>query len=57
MGYQKGCNSQHSLIAMFENWKKNLDKREKYGTLFVDLSKVFDCQQHNVLLAKLNACV
>ena len=55
MGYHKGCNSQHSLIAMFENWKKNLDKRGKCGTLFVDLSKAFDCLQHDLLLATLKA--
>ena len=55
MGYQKGCNSQHSLIEMFENWKKNLDKRGKCGTLFVDLSKAFDCLQHDLLLATLKA--
>ena len=40
---------------MFENWKKNLDKGGKCGALFVDLSKVFDCLQHDLLLAKLNA--
>ena len=34
--------SQHSLIAMFENSKKNLDngKEMRY---FVDLPKAFDC--------------
>ena len=55
MGYRKGYSSQHSLIAMFEKWKKNLDKRGECGALFVDLSKAFDCLQHDLLLAKLNA--
>ena len=41
---------------MFENWKKNVDKGEKCGALFVDLSKAFDCLLHDLLLAKLNAC-
>ena len=40
---------------MFEKWKENLDKREECGALFVDLSKAFDCLQHDLLLAKLNA--
>ena len=40
---------------MFENWKKNLDKEEKCGASFVDLSKAFDCLQHDLLLAKLYA--
>ena len=31
--------------------KKNLDKGGKSGALFVDLSKAFDCPQHDLLLA------
>ena len=50
----KSFNSQHSLIAMFEKWKKNLDKGGECGALFVDLSKAFGCLQHDLLLAKLN---
>ena len=37
MGFRNGYSCQHSLIAMFENLKKNLDKGEKCGALFVDL--------------------
>ena len=55
MGCRKGYSSQHSLIAMLEKCKKNLDKRGECGALFVDLSKAFDCLQHDLLLAKLNA--
>ena len=49
MGYRKGENSQHSLIVIFENWKKNIHKEGKCGTLFVYLSKEFDCLQHDIL--------
>ena len=55
MGYRKGYSSQHSLIAMFEKWKENLNKGGQCGALFLDLSKAFDCLQHDLLLAKLNA--
>ena len=55
MDHQKGFSSQHSLITIFESWKKNLDKEEKSGAFFVDLSQEFDCLQQDLLLAKLNA--
>ena len=54
MGYQMGYSSQHSLIVIFEKWEKNLDKGRECGALFVDLSKAFDCLQHDLLLAKLS---
>ena len=40
---------------MFAKWKENLDNGGECGALFVDLSKVFECLQHGLLLAKLNA--
>ena len=45
MGYRKGYSSQHSLIAMFEKWKENVDKGGECDALFVDLSKALNCQQ------------
>ena len=55
MVYRKGYSFQHSLIVIFEKQKENLDKGGKCGGLFVDLSKAFDCLQHDLLLTKLNA--
>ena len=39
---------------MIENWKNALDKPKKFGTVFMDLSKVFDTPNHYLLLSKAN---
>ena len=40
---------------MIEKWKHVLDKGKKVGSIFMDLSTVFDTLNHSLLLAKLNA--
>ena len=40
---------------MLEKWKKALDKRNNAGALLTDLSKAFDCLNHELLIAKLEA--
>ena len=52
-GFRKNQNAQYSLLKMIENWKKQLDNREKMGVLFMDLSTVFDTINHSLLLAEL----
>ena len=41
---------------MIEKWKQALEKGKNVGAIFMDLSKVFDTLNHNLLLAKLDAC-
>ena len=38
---------------MTEKWIHTLDKDKKFGTMFMDLSEVFNTLNHNLLLAKL----
>ena len=43
-------------MIMLEKWKNVLDKGEYVCVLFMDLSKVFDIINRDLLLAKLRAC-
>ena len=40
---------------MIEKWKESLDNGGAFGALMTDLSKVFDCLHHELLIAKLDA--
>ena len=52
-GFRKGFSTQSCLLFMVENWKESLDQGGHYGALLTDLSKVFDCIMHGLLIAKL----
>ena len=54
-GFRKGFNAQHCLIYMIEKWKISLDKKGAAGALLTDLSKAFDCLDHGLLIAELEA--
>ena len=54
-GLRKGFSAQHCLVVMLKKWKKVLDSGEFAGALLTDLSKAFDCNNHNILIAKLHA--
>ena len=53
-GFRKGYSAQHSLIVMLEKFKESRDKKEEFGAFFTDLSKAFDCIDHNLLITKLS---
>ena len=54
-GFRKGFSAQHCLLPMLEKWKSTVDNRKMFGALLTDLSKVFDCLSHELLIARLNA--
>ena len=52
-GYMKGYSTQHALICLTEKWKKILDEKGFCGAVLMDLSKVFDTINHELLIGKL----
>ena len=54
-GYRKGFSAQHALMSMIEQFRSSLDKKAVAGGILMDLSKAFDCLDHQLLIAKLDA--
>ena len=52
-GFKKGFSTQHSVIAMIEKWRSNLDQGGICAVLFTDLSQAFDCLVYDFLVARL----
>ena len=54
-GYRTKHSTEQCLTVMIEAWKKALDSKYNAGAVLTDLSKAFDCLNHKLLIAKLNA--
>ena len=55
LGFRKGHSTEQCLVVMLEAWKKALDDKEYADAILTDLSKAFDCLNHDLLIAKLDA--
>ena len=58
-GFRKGLSTHQCLLALLEKWKREIDNGEIFGDLLIgewltDLSKAFDCLDHELSIAKLN---
>ena len=54
-GYREGYSTQHALLRLVKNCKKALDQKIYTRAVFIDFYKVFDCLNHDLLIAKLDA--
>ena len=54
-GFREGYGTQHALLRFVEACKKTMDNRGVAGAVLADLSKAYDCLNHELLIAKLNA--
>ena len=50
--FRKSYSCQTLFIKFIEDLKSALDKGHKIGTVYMDLSKAFDCLPHGLLIAK-----
>jgi hypothetical protein len=52
-GFRKNKSTNDAIATIIENIIENLNDKTKYNCVLIDLSKAFDCIQHNILMDKL----
>ena len=51
--YRASYNTQHVLVRLIDEWRKNLGNNYFIWAVFMDLSKAFDCIPHDLVIATL----
>ena len=54
-GFRKGHGAQHCLKALLAKWRESIDQGQEFVILLTDLSNIFDCLPHYLIIAKLFA--
>ena len=57
LGFRSGASTKHALLKFFDDILKLFDQKKLAITTFMDLSKEFECVDHNILLSKLERYV
>ena len=53
--FLKAHSTQHALFRLLQKWQKELDLSGIVETVLMDLSQAYNCLQHDLVIAKLDA--
>ena len=53
--FRPGYSTQDVLLYVTDAWRKAIDEGEYVGSVFLDLTKAFDCVNYEILLTKMES--